>query len=269
MKRNAFIALFLAITGVLFAGRPVFGQWLHHPTPGLPRNASGQPILDGPAPHLSDGTPDLSGLWRSVQPAKRTTDSGAAFMNLENALVPGSAISMRPSAEAIYRERRRIESAGRPSERCLPHSIPDAMVIPGVPLKIVQSPGLTLILYEEFARFRQIFTDGRQFPSDLNPAWMGSSVGKWEGDTLVVETRGFNDQSWLDDFGHPHTEALKTAERFHRINVGELEVLITIDDPNSYTKPWTVKIDLRLLPDTDLIEDVCDNERDHAHTIKQ
>jgi len=143
------------------------------------------------------------------------------------------------------------------------------MVIPGVPLKIVQSPGLTLILYEEFARFRQIFTDGRQFPSDLNPAWMGSSVGKWEGDTLVVETRGFNDQSWLDDFGHPHTEALKTAERFHRINVGELEVLITIDDPNSYTKPWTVKIDLRLLPDTDLIEDVCDNERDHAHTIKQ
>ena len=190
-------------------------------------------------------------------------------MNLENALVPGSAISMRPSAEAIYRERRRIESAGRPSERCLPHSIPDAMVIPGVPLKIVQSPGLTLILYEEFARFRQIFTDGRPFPSDLNPAWMGSSVGKWEGDTLVVETRGFNDQSWLDDFGHPHTEALKTAERFHRINVGELEVLITIDDPNSYTKPWTVKIDLRLLPDTDLIEDVCDNERDHAHTIKQ
>jgi hypothetical protein len=257
------------VIGVLLAGHSVFGQWLHHTTPGLPRTARGEPILDGPAPHLPDGTPDLSGLWRSVQPAKRTTDSGQAFMNLENALVPGSTISMQSSAEAIYRERRRIESAGRPSERCLPHSIPDAMVIPGVPFKIVQNPGLTLILYEEFARFRQIFTDGRPFPSDLNPAWMGSSVGKWEGDTFVVETRGFNDQSWLDDFGHPHTDALKTTERFRRMNLGESEVLITIDDPKSYTKPWTVRVGLRLMTDTDLIEDVCDNEKDYAHTIKQ
>ena len=268
MKRNAFVALFLGISALL-AGSPVFGQWLHYRTPGLPRNPSGEPILNGPAPHWSDGTPDLSGLWQSVQPAKRTTDASPAFMNLENALIPGSTISMQSSAEAIYRERRRIESAGRPSERCLPHSIPDAMLIPSVPLKIVQTPGLTLLLYEEFARFRQVFTDGRPFPADLNPAWMGSSVGKWEGDTLVVETRGFNDQSWLDDFGHPHTEALKTTERFRRINVGEMEALITIDDPKSYTKPWTVKVGLRLLPDTDLIEDVCDNERDFAHTIKQ
>jgi hypothetical protein len=97
---------------------------------------------------------------------------------------------------------------------------------------------------------------------------MGSSVGKWEGDAFVVETRGFNDLSWLDDFGHPHTDRLKTTERFHRINVGELELLITIDDPDSYSKPWTAKVNLRLLPDTDLIEDVCDNERDNAHTIK-
>jgi hypothetical protein len=268
MKRNACIALALAVVTVLCAGRPVFGQWLHYRTPGLPRNANGEPILNAPAPHLSDGTPDLSGLWGSVQPVKRTTDAGAAFMNLENALVPGSSINMQPSAEAMYRERRRVESAGRPSERCLPHSIPDAMLIPAVPLKIVQNPGLTLILYEEFARFRQIFTDGRPFPSDLNPAGMGSSIGKWQGDTFVVETRGFNDQSWLDDFGHPHTEALKTTERFHRISVGEMEVLITIDDPQSYTKPWTVKLSLRLLPDTDLIEDVCDNEKDNAHTIK-
>ena len=268
MKRDACIAIFVAVIGVLFATRPVLGQWLHYVTPGLPRNARGEAILNGPAPRLPNGTPDLSGLWQSVQPAKRTTDSSPAFMNLENALVPGSTISMRPSAEAIYRERRRVESAGRPSERCLPHSIPDAMLIPSVPLKIVQTPGLTLILYEEFARFRQVFTDGRPFPADLNPAWMGSSVGKWEGDAFVVETRGFNDLSWLDDFGHPHTDRLKTTERFHRINVGELELLITIDDPDSYSKPWTAKVNLRLLPDTDLIEDVCDNERDNAHTIK-
>ena len=146
-------------------------------------------------------------------------------MNLENALVPGSSITMQPSAEAIYRERRRVESAGRPSERSLPHSIPDAI-------------------------------------------WMGSSIGKWEGDTFVVETRGFNDQSWLDDFGHLHSEALMTTERFHRTSIGEMEVSITIDDPQSYTKPWTVKINLHLLPDTDLIEDVCDNEKDNVHTTK-
>jgi len=268
MKNNAQIALFLTLLMVLLVVRPAFGQWMHYPTPGLPRTASGAPNLTGPAPRLPNGTPDLSGIWGSVQAAKRTTDSGAAFMNLENALVSGSAISMLPSADAIYRERRRVESAGRPSERCLPHSIPDAMLIPSVPLKIVQTPGLTLILYEEFARFRQIFTDGRPFPADLNPAWLGSSIGKWDGDTLVVETRGFNDLSWLDDFGHPHTEALKTTERFRRINVGEMEVLVTIDDPQSYTKPWTVKIGLRLLPDTDLIEDVCDNEKDNTHTVK-
>jgi hypothetical protein len=269
MKRDTCITLFITMMTVLCAGRPAFSQWLHYRTSGLPRNASGEAILNAPAPRLPDGTPDLSGLWESVQPAKRTADSGPAFMNLENALVPGSSISMLPAAEAMYRERRRVESAGRPSERCLPHSIPDAMLIPSVPFKILQNPGLTLILYEEFARFRQIFTDGRPFPSDLNPAWMGSSVGKWEGDTFVVEARGFNDQSWLDDFGHPHSDALKTTERFHRISVGEMEVLITIDDPQSYTKPWTVKIGMKLLPDTDLIEDVCDNEKDNAHTIKK
>src|SRR5678815_5935749 len=147
MKRNACIALFLTAMTVLCAGHPLFGQWLRYRTPGLPRNANGEPILNAPAPHLSNGTPDLSGLWGSVQPVKRTTDSGAAFMNLENVLMPGSTISMLPSADAIYRERRRVESAGRPSERCLPHSIPDAMLIPSVPFKIVQDPGLTLILY--------------------------------------------------------------------------------------------------------------------------
>jgi len=268
MKQKVCIAL-LTLLGLICAGKPIFGQWLHYRTPGLPRNANGEPILTGPAPRLSNGTPDLSGLWGSVQPMKRTADSSPAFMNLENALMPGSTISMVPSAEATYRERRRVESAGRPSERCLPHSIPDAMLIPSVPFKIVQNPGLTLILYEEFARFRQIFTDGRPFPSDLNPAWMGSSIGKWEGDTFIVETRGFNDLSWLDDFGHPHSDALKTTERFHRTSLGEMEVLINVDDHQTYTKPWTVKLGLRLMPDTDLIEDVCDNEKDNDHTLKK
>ncbi|MEP7366902.1 MAG: hypothetical protein ABI972_26895 [Acidobacteriota bacterium] len=253
----------------LFMEGTASAQWIRYPSAGLPRTANGEPNLKAPAPRLATGTPDLSGVWGSVLGEKRTTEPGPAFFNLENYLVPGSALTMLPSAEAIYRERRRVESAGRPSERCLPHGIPDAMLIPNQPFKIVHTAGLTLILYEEFARFRQVFTDGRPFPADLNPGWLGSSVGHWDGETFVVETRGFNDKTWLDDNGHPHTDALKTTERFRRINIGEMEVLMTFDDPGAYAKPWTVKLSLHLLPDTDLIEDVCDNEKDNAHTIKQ
>jgi hypothetical protein len=244
-------------------------QWVHYPARGLRRTKNGQVDLSAPAPRAPDGKPDLSGIWVSVKPEPRIPSPSPAFLNIENFLTTGSTISMLPSAEALYRERRRVESAGRPSERCLPHGIPDAMLIPDQPFKIVQMPGLTLILYEEFARFRQIFSDGRPFPDDLNPAWLGSSIGRWNGDTFVVETKGFNDMSWLDDNGHPHTDALRTTERFHRIDVGRMELLVTFDDPRAYANPWTIRINLRSTPDSDLIEDVCDNEKDNAHTVKE
>ena len=128
--------------------------------------------------------------------------------------------------------------------------------------KSVEGPELTLILYEEFNHYRQIFTDGRPFPKELNPAWFGSSIGKWDGNTLVVETRGFNDRSRLDDYGRPHTEAMHTTERFHRRDLGHLDVQITIDDPKVYAKPWSFTFNFALLPDTDLIEDICENEKD-------
>ena len=156
--------------------------------------------------------------------------------------------------------------ADRPSSRCLPHSIPDQMLI-GVPLKIVQNPGVTFILYEEFARFRQIFTDGRGPAPVAAPAWLGYSIGKWDGDWFVVDTRGFNDKSWLDDSGRPHTEALHTIERFRRRDFGHMDVEITIDDPEAYTKPWSFPMQFEFLADTDMIEDVCDNERDSAHSV--
>lgn len=137
----------------------------------------------------------------------------------------------------------------------------------GVPMKIVQDPGLTLILYEEFARFRQVFTDGRRHPPVASPAWLGYSIGSWDGDWFVVDTRGFNDKSWLDDSGRPHTEALHALERFHRRDFGHMDVEITIDDPAAYTRPWSFALQFEFLADTDMIEDVCDNERDSSHSV--
>jgi len=189
-------------------------------------------------------------------------------MNIVNFLVPGSSIEMLPAANALYQEHLRVAGANRPSEKCLPHGIPDAMVIPGAPAKIVQLPGLTLILYEEFARFRQIFTDGRPLPVDPNPSFNGYSSGTWDGDTLVVQTNGLKDGLWLDRSGSPLTEAAKLTERFRRINYGKLEVELTVDDAKAYTAPWTVTLGYSIVLDTDLLEYFCtENERDASHLV--
>jgi hypothetical protein len=168
-------------------------------------------------------------------------------------------------AEALFRKGYATFGAGRPSERCLPHAIPDAMIVGN--FKIVQDPGLFLILYEEFARFRQIFTDGRSFPPEMSPAWFGYSIGRWEGDALVVDSRGFNDLNWLDDAGHPHSESMHTIERFRRRDFGHMAIELTIDDPKAYTKPWTFTMQFQIMPDTELIEDVCENEKDSQHAV--
>ena len=256
---------------ILCCTRLLPAQWINYRTPGLPRTADGRPNLTAPAPRNADRKPDLSGVWTATLPPLQVPAAlpgEPTFLNIENFLVAGSSLEMLPPAAALYKEHRRVLGANRPSERCLPHGIPDAMVIPGAPTKIVQMPGLTLVLYEEFARFRQIFTDGRPFPKDLNPSWLGSSVGRWEDDTLVVETAGFNDKTWLDDYGHPHSDALRTTERFHRLDMGHMDVEITFNDPQYYAKPWTTRVRLALMPDTDLIEDVCENEKDNAHTVR-
>jgi hypothetical protein len=136
-----------------------------------------------------------------------------------------------------------------------------------MPKKVVQTPGLIVMLFESYHSFRQIFTDGRPLPENRDPAWFGYSVGKWEGDALVVDTVGINDKTWLDDGGHPHSDALHVNERFRRPDFGHMEVQVTIDDPKAYTKPWTVKIPWELVPDTDLFDYVCENEKDFQHLV--
>ncbi len=242
-------------------------QWISLPLPGTPRTADGKPNLAAPAPKLASGTPDLSGIWSIVRPAG--APSGTGLTGLEYFVPAGFTFPFRPDAKGLF-ERRRYEllGTGRPSDHCLPHSIPDAMLPAAAPFKIVVTPAVTLILYEEFVHFRQIFTDGRAQPVDPNPAWFGYSVGRWEGDAFVADTRGFNDKSWLDDSGHPHSDALHTIERFRRRDFGHLDIDVTIDDPKSYTAAWSVPLHFRLMPDTELIEDVCENEKDTAHFVK-
>ena len=241
-------------------------QWIGHATPGIPRTPAGKPDLSAPAPKLADGTPDLSGIWVRIKPAK--APPGPEFGNTVTYYMPeGAKVPFQPWAEALLNKRRYEDlGGGRPSERCLPHGILGGM-LPNTPFKLAQTPGLTIMLYEQFNHYRQIFTDGRAHPKDPNPAWYGYSTGIWDGDTFVVDTSGFNDRTWLDDSGHPHTDAMRTLERFRRIDFGHMDLDITIDDSKAYTRPWSVMIHLELMPDTEMIEDVCENERDAAHAV--
>jgi hypothetical protein len=243
MSIASFIALFLA-------------QWISLPLPNTPRTPDGKANLSAPAPKTAAGKLDLSGIWRV-----------ATNKYLFNIATDIGEAPFQPWAAALYKQRADALGKDRPSERCIPHGIPDGMLVPNSPFKIVQTPGETVILYEEFNHYRQIFTDGRGFPRDTSPSWFGYSIGRWEGDTFIAETIGFNDKSWFDDPGHPHTEELRVTERFRRPDFGHLNVEVTFDDPKAYTKSWSVNIPFNLLADTELIESICENERDHAHII--
>jgi hypothetical protein len=254
-----------ALTGIalvfLMAG-PVSGQWLKIRLPGTPRTSDGTPDLTAPAPRTPDGGPDLSGIWQRP----RGATPGTAGSTPNDGIASGVEVLFQPWAEALYKDRAENNGKGTPSERCLPHGITKAVSVPE-PFKIVQTPGLIVILHEEFNHYRQIFTDGRRVPENRNPTWLGHSRGKWEGDTLVVDTVGFVDETWLDFRGHPATDALHIVERIRRRDFGHLEVQFTIDDSKAYVKPWTVTMMFDLLPDTELIEHICENETDAAHLV--
>jgi hypothetical protein len=170
----------------------------------------------------------------------------------------------------LFQKHLRGGSTGSPSTRCVPQGIPRGDLDNYLPFKIIQAPGVIAVLYEESYAYRQIYTDGRKLPVDPQPSWMGYSVGHWEGDALVVDANGFNDEGWLDAMGHPQSEELRIRERFHRRDFGHLDIELTIDDPRMYTKPFTVKATEVLIPDSDVLEYVCtENEKDRAHLGKQ
>jgi hypothetical protein len=251
-----------------------FAQWLRYPTEGIPRTPDGKPDLTAPAPRLPDGKPDLSGLWHATQPKRCVNDRGVSVPcgieiggsplggNLGRNL-PGGSLPYQPWAAKLFQERHAALSIDDPHVRCLPDNTPRHWTLPHL-TKAVHTPKLLVLLYEVNAMYRQIFIDGRPFPEDMNPTWNGYSVGHWEGDTLVVETRGFHDDLWIDTWGSPMTDAAKMTEKFRRKDFGTMEIEVTIDDPKAYTKPFTVTLSESLEPDTELIDEFCaEGEKDY------
>ena len=236
---------------IAFTATPAAAQWLNYKTPGIPRTADGKPDLTAPAPHMADGKPDFSGIWRA---------DAAGFAETSRAQ---DTVKLQPWAAALTEQRK--ESLGRdsPSTLCLP---PGPVVDMGVG-RVVQTRDLLLMLWEG-TLYREIYLDGRDLPVDPNPDWMGYSVGHWEGDTLVIVTTGFNDRTWLDDDGRPHTEALRVTERLHRSDYGHMQITRTFVDPGAFLEPWTVPVKLELDPDHELLEYVCnENEKDRVHLV--
>ena len=230
-------------------------QWLSVPLPATPRTPDGKPNLNAAAPRTADGKPDLSGIWRADSPRWN-----------ENLAPQGTDAPMLPAQAELYQHRVQTQGWDRPETYCMPHGVPDAMTVPGLPFKILQMPGVTVLLFEEFHKYRQVHTDGRKLPVDPDPAWYGYSIGRWQGDTFVVETAGFKEGSWLDNSGHPHTDALRTTERLRRVNFGHMEVEVTIDDAKAYSQPWkSDTMRFTLMPDTELLEHLCENNKDIPH----
>jgi hypothetical protein len=246
--------LFMIAALVLIAS-PASAQW-RVKTPGIPRTADGKADLAAPVPRTSDGKPQLAGLWRPV---------GGYVGNIARDLT--EEIPYQPWAKALYDARRANDSTDDPTANCIVGGVPRSDLV-GYPLKILQVPGMVVILYEAVHGYRQIFTDGRKLPEDPNPAWFGYSIGRWEGDAFVVETAGFNDNVWLDNAGRPATEHLRVTERFVRKDFGHMNIEITIDDPKAYTKPWSMTLPLTFQADEELIEYICNENNRYFELVK-
>jgi len=279
----------VVLVGVLItlAAAGLQAQWLNYPDPRIQHDKDGKPILSAPAPRAWDGKPDLSGVWH---PETLSREEMRRILNnptLGDVAVPG----MEPETTSLYgrdiaynnkpgevvltpaglAKAQEYQVPNRPTltEQCLPLGMPRAVMLSEVE-KIIQAPGEVVVLHElDGGMARQIYTDGRPLPKDPIPSWQGYSIGRWEGETLVVETIGFNGRSPLDRGQHPRSEAMKITERMHRRDVGHLDVEMTFDDPLYYTKPFTVKVNYLLQPDTDILEYVCnENERDREHMVR-
>ncbi len=290
------LAIRFAAAVLIAASVPLFAQWPNYPTANVPKLPDGKPNLDGPAPRTPDGKPDLSGLWQFVDSNRRVRPPGADGVLAATAeaksgkppavdanglprgfrsqfwdigsTIPGG-LPYTPWGAALRKERIENNNKDNPDAHCLPMGLMQFHTHPQ-PRKMIQTPTEIMIVYEANYGLRDIHMDGRTLPdaNDVEPWWYGYSVGHWEGDTLVVETNGFRDDVWLDVQGSPLTSAGKMIERYRRPNYGHLEIDVTVEDPKAYTKPWTVRINQRIMLNTDLIEFVCnENEKSDAHLV--
>jgi hypothetical protein len=278
-KAHGLLVLTLFLAGV---GR---AQWLDYKDPGVPRTRNGKVDFTARPPKDPAGKPDLSGVWmhETTSPAEMKRLFGIDLEQAAKLDVPGMEIGTQHKyfrnilldykpEESLLRpeavERMRHPAAPHLNDACTPgfsFGFPLAGLL-SEPMKIVQAPKLTMIIYEAGNVYRQIHTDGRKLPNEVNlPSFYGYSAGRWDGSTLVVETTGFNDKIPLDVMGHPRSESLRTLERFRRRDFGHLEYEITFDDPKMYTKPFTVRIPHELLADADVFENYCENEKDQVH----
>jgi hypothetical protein len=231
-------------------------QWLDFPTPGIPRTADGKPNLTAPVPRTPDGKPELSGMWQAeINPYR--------FDLIQD---PKDEAIFRPAAEAVFMERVKDFHREDPVTNCLPTGPTEIL---NAMYRIIQTPALVAMLYESgTGRYRQIYMDGRKLPEDPLPTWLGYSVGHWEGDILVVQSAGFNDRSWLDRVGHPHSEKLRVTERFRRVDFGHMQFQITYDDPETLTKPLSLSLAMNYAADTDMLENVCNEGNiDKVHLV--
>jgi hypothetical protein len=271
MRRLILVA---SVVVAAFVAPPAgFSQWLRYPTEGVPRKADGTPDLKARTPRLPDGRPDLSGIWHAGNRIPCTPDLsrfiecgseiGGSKLTLDLGMDLRGGLPYQPWAAELTKKRTADFSRDDPHVRCLPDNPPRSWTLPHL-TKIVHTPKLAVLLYEVNAMYRQIFIDGRPFPADMNPTWNGYSVGRWEGDTLVVQTTGFRDNLWIDMNGSPMSGAAKMTEKMRRPNYGTLEIELTIDDPKVYTKPFTVKLAQRLEVDTELVDEFClENEKSY------
>jgi hypothetical protein len=272
------LLLALAATAI-GVGPSLSAQWPPYPTAAAPRTPDGKLNLSAPAPRAADGRPDLSGTWAYVRQTPRVFVGvgGAGGTPLPDGSIPNilsqfwdisfgmsEPLPFQPSAAELRRKRMADNQRDNPDAHCLPLGFMQLHTHPE-PRKIVQTQGLIIIMWEANYGLRQIFLDGRPLPrNDPQPWWYGYSTGKWDGDTS-----GLRDGGWLDVVGSPFTDAARVTERFRRVNQGNLEIDVTVDDPKAYTKPWTVTVKQRLMPDAELIEFICaENEKDAQHFVK-
>jgi hypothetical protein len=267
---------------VVFVAVSANAQWLNYPSPRTPLTRDGKPDLTAKCPRTRDGKPDFSGVWQVEPPPPGEIEGlfGGAFVKqaegddsrqfakyFHDFLIdfkPGEE-PLRPEAAALAAERRKTMNP--PTSQCLPLGVPAIEMI-AFPFKIFQTADSLAIFHEVNGVFRQFHLDGRKLPENPFPSWMGYSTGRWVGDTLVVETAGFNDKAWMDLRGRPRSEAMHVTERYHRRNFGHLDIEATIDDPKVLTKPVTFKFTELLIPNSDVLEYFCtEGERDRAYML--